>query len=46
MQFHYSGYGTDPLPTETSDSSSEESKPRKYFEFSDNNLYSKKYDFY
>lgn len=34
MQFLYSGNETDPLPIVTSDSSSEDSKSRKYFEFS------------
>lgn len=33
MQFPHSGYETGPPTIETSDSSSEESKSRKYFDF-------------
>lgn len=46
MQFPHSGYETGPSTIETSDSSSEESKSRKYFDFSTNNLNAQKYDFY
>lgn len=34
MQFCYSGNETNPLPIVMADSSSDESKSRKYFEFS------------